>query len=179
MISSLNLPSLSLKPLPLVLSQQAHLSYKPPLRWGKATIRSPRSLLFPRLSSPSSPSLFSQQRGSSPRIIAGASSGPTPTAPRLSCAEGSRAGCRTPGQVSPERGRGAESPSSPCCPHCWGCSPGHSSPSGLQAHIARSHPALQPPIHPGPSQQGCSQSLHPPACTDTGGCPDTGAGPRS
>jgi len=33
-------------------------------------VRSPRSLLFPRLTSPSSPSLSSQQRGSSPRTIA-------------------------------------------------------------------------------------------------------------
>jgi len=74
----------------------------------------PRSRLFPRLSSPSTPSLSSQQRGSSPRIVAGASSGPTPPAPALSCAEGSRAGRRTPGGVSAERGRGAESPPSPC-----------------------------------------------------------------
>jgi len=50
------------------------------------------SLLFPKLPSPSSPSLSSQQRSSSPRVIAGASSGPDPTAPALSCAEGSRAG---------------------------------------------------------------------------------------
>jgi len=34
-----------------------------------------------------------------------ASSGPAPTAPGLSCAEGSRAGCRTPGGVSPEQSR--------------------------------------------------------------------------
>jgi len=31
------------------------------------------------------------------------SSGPAPTGPCLSCAEGSRAGCRTPGGVSPEQ----------------------------------------------------------------------------
>ena len=62
----------------------------------QAALRCPRSLPFPRLNSPSSPSLSSQQRGSSPQIIAGASSGPAPPAPGLSCAEGSRAGCRAP-----------------------------------------------------------------------------------
>ena len=46
------------------------------------------------------------------------SSGPAPTAPCLSCAEGSRAGHSTPGGVSPERSRGAEFPSSPCWPRC-------------------------------------------------------------
>jgi len=60
-------------------------------------LRSPQTLPFPSLSSPSSPSLSSQQRGSSPQVIAGASSGPAPTAPALSCAEDSRAGRRTPG----------------------------------------------------------------------------------
>ena len=83
-----SLPALVTSPSP-ALSQ--------PLQALAAALRSPRSLLFPRLSSPSSPSLSSHQRSSSPRIIAGASSGPTPTAPGLSCAEGSRAGCRTPG----------------------------------------------------------------------------------
>jgi len=39
-----------------------------------------------------------------------ASSGPAPTGPALSCAEGSRAGRRTPGGLSPEWSRGAESP---------------------------------------------------------------------
>jgi len=77
-------------------------------------MRSPCSLLFPRLTSPSCPSLPSQQSVSSPQIIAGASSGPSPPAPGLSCAEGSRAGHRTPGGVSPEQSRGAESPPSPC-----------------------------------------------------------------
>jgi len=53
-----------------------------------------------RMNSPNSLSLSSQQRGSSPWIIAVASSGPVPC---LSCAEGSRAGCRTPAGVSPEQ----------------------------------------------------------------------------
>ena len=42
-----------------------------------------------------------------------ASSGPAPTGPGLFCAEGCRAGCRTPGGVSAERSRGAESPPLP------------------------------------------------------------------
>jgi len=35
--------------------------------------------------------------------------GPTSTGPCLSCPEGSRAGCRTPGGVSPERAEGQNS----------------------------------------------------------------------
>jgi len=74
LIATLNLPSLSLKPLPLVLSQQALQKSFPsflviPLQALAAALRSPCSLLLPRLPSPSSPSLSSQQRGSSPRII--------------------------------------------------------------------------------------------------------------
>ncbi|KAK4816374.1 hypothetical protein QYF61_016278 [Mycteria americana] len=54
LISSLNLPSFSLKPLPLVLSQQAlikSLTERP-------LIRSPRSLLFSRLNNPNSQPLL-------------------------------------------------------------------------------------------------------------------------
>jgi len=76
----------------------------------KATIRSPHSLLFCRPNSPNSLSLSSQQRGSSPLTFFVASSGPAPTGPCLSCAEGSRAGHRTPRGVLPEWSRGAESP---------------------------------------------------------------------
>jgi len=94
----------------------------------------------------SSPSLSSQQRGSSPQIIAGASSGPTPTAPGLSCAEGSRAGRRTPRGVPPEQNRGAEPPPLPCCPHCWGCSSGYGWPSGLPAHIVGSCSVFHPDL---------------------------------
>ncbi|KAK4829686.1 hypothetical protein QYF61_006061, partial [Mycteria americana] len=36
--------------------------------------------------------------------------------------------------------------------------------SGLRAHIAGSCPAFHPPVSPSPSPQGCSVSLHPPAC---------------
>jgi len=106
-----------------------------------------------------------------------ASSGPTPTGPCLSCAEGSRAGRRTPGGLSPEQSRGAESPHLTCWTHCFGCSPGYGWSSGLRVHIVGSCPAFHPPVLPSPSRQGCSQSLHPPACIDTGGCPNSGAGP--
>jgi len=70
--------------------------------------------------------------------------------------------------VSPEWDRGAESPPSPCCPRCWGCSPGYGWPSGLRVHIGGSCPAFCPPVPPSPAWQGCSQSLHPPACINTG-----------
>ncbi|XP_076204542.1 iron-responsive element-binding protein 2 isoform X1 [Aptenodytes patagonicus] len=45
--------------------------------------------------------------------------------PCLSYAEGSRAGRRTPGGVSPEQSRAADSPPSTCWPRCFGCSPGY------------------------------------------------------
>jgi len=61
-----------------------------PFRYSQAVVRSPRSLLFPRLNSPISLSISSQQMGSSPQIISVASSGPTPTGACLSGAEGSR-----------------------------------------------------------------------------------------
>jgi len=108
-----------------------------------AALRSPCSLLLPRLSSPSSPSRSSQQRGSSPRIMAGASSGPAPTAPALSCAEGSRAGRRTPGGLS-RAGQRGRIPSLALCPRCWGFSPGPGSLSGLPALTAGSCPASHP-----------------------------------
>ena len=129
LLSSLILPSLSLKPSPLVLLLQA-LVKSPfssflvgPFKCWKAALRSPQTLPFPRLPSPSSPSLSSQQRGSSPGIMAGASSGPAPTAPALSYAEGSGAGRRTPGGVSAEWSRGAESPPLTCWPRFSWCSP--------------------------------------------------------
>jgi len=59
-------------------------------------------------------SLSSQQRCSSPPITFLVSSGPSQTGPCVSCAEGSRDGCRTPREVSPEQRRGAESPPSIC-----------------------------------------------------------------
>ena len=67
-ISSLNLPSFSLNPLPLALLQQALLKslfpslLQAPLKYWKAAVRSPRSLLLFRLNSPNSLSFSSQER---------------------------------------------------------------------------------------------------------------------
>jgi len=77
-------------------------------------------------------------------IVSVASSGPAPTGP--SCAEGSRAGCRTPGEVSSEQSRVPESPPLTCWPRCWGCSPEYDWPSRLQAHIVDLCPAFRPSV---------------------------------
>jgi len=71
LISYLNLHSFSLKPSPLVLLLHALVtspspSLSQPLQALAAALRCPQSLLLSRLTSPSSPSLSSQQRGSSP-----------------------------------------------------------------------------------------------------------------
>jgi len=66
-------------------------------RYWQAALRSPWSILCSRLKSPSSPSLSTYKRCSGPWIITVAFSDPAPTGPGLSCAEGSRAGHRTPG----------------------------------------------------------------------------------
>ena len=64
-----------------------------------------------------------------------------------------------------------------CWPHfCW-CSPGYGWLSGLQVYVANSCPFFHSPVSPSPSWQGCSQSLHPPACIDIRDCPDQGSGP--
>jgi len=145
-----------------------------------AALRSPWSLLLSRLKSPSSPSLSSQQRGSSPRIIAGASSGPAPTAPALSCAEGSRAGRRTPAGSQQSGAEGQNPlPHPGSSPRCWGCSPGHCWPARLPAHIARTRPGFHSPVPASPSPQGCSQSILHPACICAWDCPDPNAGPRT
>ena len=65
LISNLNLPCLSLKPFPLVLSLSTHVnSCSPsclyaPFKYWKATMRSPQSLLFSKLNKPSSLNLSS------------------------------------------------------------------------------------------------------------------------
>jgi len=102
---------------------------------------------------------------------------PAPTGPCLSSAEVSRAGCRTPSDVSPEQNRGSESLPSTCWPCCSWCSPGYSWPSGLWEHIAGSCPVFHSSLPPSPSQQGYFQSFHPPASIDSRGCPHPGAGP--
>ena len=65
-------------------------------------MKSLRNLLFSKLNKPSSLNLPSQERCSSILIISVACSRPAPTTPCLSCAEGSRPGCRYQG---PHRGR--------------------------------------------------------------------------
>jgi len=105
LISNLNLPSFNLKPLtpcPITTSpsKKSLSSFLVGFfRYWKAAVRSHRSLLFSRLNSPNSLRLSSQERCSSPWIIFVAFSGPAQTRPCLSCAEGSRAECRTPGFV--------------------------------------------------------------------------------
>ena len=87
------------------------------------------------------------------------SSGPAPTGPCLSCAGGSRAGCKTPAGVSQVQSRGVESPPSTCWPHCFWCSPGCDWLSELRVYIASSCPILHTPISSSPSLQCCSQSF--------------------
>ena len=75
LISNLNLPCLSLKPFPLVLSLSTLVnSCSPsclyaPFKYWKATVRSPWILLYSKLNKLSSLNLSSQQRCSSPLII--------------------------------------------------------------------------------------------------------------
>ena len=74
LISNLNLPHLSLKPFPLVLSLSTLVNSRspsclyPPFKYWKATVRSPQSLLCFRLNKPSSLNLCSQERCSSPHL---------------------------------------------------------------------------------------------------------------
>jgi len=75
LISHLNLPSFSLQPLPLVLSLHSLIKcpstsfLKASLRYLQAAVRSPRSLLFSRLSSPNSLRLSSYRRCFRPLFI--------------------------------------------------------------------------------------------------------------
>lgn len=95
-MSGLNLPSFSLKPSPHVLSQQAllkHLSpsfLSTPFKYGKVTISSPWNLLFSRLNTPTLPACPASRAVPASDHFCG-SSGPSPTGPCVSCAEGSRA----------------------------------------------------------------------------------------
>ena len=101
LISNLNLQSFSFKTLSLVSSLHALVKVplqlsRRPLQVLEAATRFPWSILFSRLNSPNFLSLSSQQQGSTTLVVSVPSSGPTPTGPCLSCAEGSRAGRRTP-----------------------------------------------------------------------------------
>ena len=75
LISNLNLPCPSLKPFPLVLSLSTLVNslstscLYAPFKYWKATMRSPQILLLSKQNKPSSLSLSSQERCSSPQII--------------------------------------------------------------------------------------------------------------
>jgi len=147
-----------------------------PLQALAAALRSACSLLLLRLTSPSSPSLSCQQRGSSPCIIAGASSGPAPTAPALSCAEGSRAGRRT-SVGSHQSGAEGHNPL-PCpVPTLLGMQPG----AWLAFWAASAHcqvmDSFSSPSTPKSFSTGLPSIPSPPACMDTRGCSNPGAGP--
>ena len=182
-MSNSNLLSSSLKPLPLVLSLQAlakspsPASCRPPLSTGRLLEGLPRAFSFPGWTAPALSACPHRRCAPALGSSLWLSSGLAPTGPHPSCAEGCRAGCRTPGGVSLECSKGAGSPPSTCWPHFSWCSSGYSWSSGLRGHIGGSCLAFHPPVSPSPSQQGCSQSLHPPACTDSRGCPDPDKGP--
>jgi len=131
-----------------------------PFKYWKATIRSPCSFLSSGWPAPTLSAFPHRRDAPAPRSFLWPSSGPAPTGPCLSCAEGSRAGRRTPGGVSPEQSRRAESPPSTCWPRFFWRSPGYGWPCWLPAHIGGSCPAFHAPVAPSPSWQGCSQSLH-------------------
>ena len=75
LITNLNLPCLSLKPFPLVLSLPTFVNSRSlsclyaPFKYWKATMRSPLNLLYSKLNKASSLSLSSQERCSSPLTI--------------------------------------------------------------------------------------------------------------
>jgi len=117
LISSLNLPSSSLKPFHLVLLLHVLIkTFSPvfpsaPFRYWKAAVKSPQSLLSSRLRSPNSLSLSSQGRCSSPLIFFTVLLWTcSKSSMSFFCVENTRTGCRTPSGVS----RGAESPPSTC-----------------------------------------------------------------
>lgn len=79
------------------------------------------------------------------------SSGLTPRGPCPSLFEGTRAGCNTPAEISPEGSWGGES----CLMwHCAGCSPGHVWFSGLGMFI-KGHVQPHPPAPSSLSPRGC------------------------
>lgn len=106
-----------------------------------AAIKSPQSLFFSRLNNSNSFSLSSQEWCSILVIILVASSGLCSKSMSLLCWV-PRAGCRVPG--GSQQMRGAESPPWPCCPCCFGCSPGQVWLSGLGVHISSLSPSSTP-----------------------------------
>ena len=112
LITRKNLPSFSLKPLPLVLLLQAltkvcpHLSYKPPLIAERQQKDLTGALSSSGWTTPNLSACPCRSGALALGSFLSPSSGLTPTGPCPSCAEGSTAGCRNPGEVSPEqRGR--------------------------------------------------------------------------
>ena len=170
LISNLNLPSFSLRPFPLVLSQQTLLKslspsfLYPPLKTERPLSGLPGwSLLFSRLHSLSSLSrpwkvvFHPWDHFCGPLLV-------TPQQVYVSPV------LRTPhldAVLTVQRGR---SPPSPCWPRCFGCCPGYGRLSGLRA-LCWLMPSCHPSVPSGPFWQGCAPSLHPPACTESRGLP--------
>jgi len=113
-----------------------------PFRYWEATLRSPRSLLSPRMHSPSSQPVLVRDAFHSSGHFCG---------PPLDALQQVRVPpvLRTPHEVS-QQSRGAGSPPLPCWPRCFGWSLGYIWFSGLWGHSAVS--CLT-------SEQGCRQPL--------------------
>jgi len=94
-----------------------------------------------------------------------------PTGPCFSRAEAYRAGCSTPGGVSPEQSRGADSPPLTCWPLFFLCRPGYCYLFRLWANIAVSCWASHQTACPSPSPQCCSQPTFHAACIFAWDCP--------
>ena len=122
LISDLNLPYLSLRPFPLVLSLSTLVNGHSPsclyasFKHWEAAMRSPQSLLFSKLNKPSSLNLSSLERCSGALIIS------VPLLWTHSKSSTSflywvpRPGRSIPGGASQELNRGGQSPPSPCWP---------------------------------------------------------------
>ena len=139
-----------------------------------ASLRSPKSLHFSRLNSPSSFSLSSQEKCSIPwcisvaflRMGSNGSMSPVLRTPLLGTVLHVRSyQCRVERQ---------DQLPCPADTLFFCCSPGYSRLSGLQRHIAGSSPACHPPVPSSPFQQDCAQSFHPAACS---GCCNPGTRP--
>lgn len=125
-LSNLNLSFFSIKLLLLlllvlllqVLVKRPSLSFlclPPPLRYWKASIRSPKSFLFFKLNNSNSLRLSSYVRVPSLLSLLWPSSGLAPIGPHLCYLGDPGAECSTPHHVSLEQSRGTKSPSSLCC----------------------------------------------------------------
>jgi len=164
-MSSLNLPSSSLKWFLFILSLHALRSPSPaflwvPFRYRKITIRSSQSLLFSRLKSLSSLSLLSQGTCSSPLIIFLTLVWTCSNSPMSFL-------CWEPwnwAQYSRWGLMRAEWRGLTCWLHFPWCNLGYSQPSGLQERIVGSCWIFHQLTTPNPSPQSCSQAVHCPIC---------------